>query len=462
MGFLDFHQNHSNKSTRPNHSNQPPLCEAVFSEDNIEKAVLLMKRTIERKFGSKFYAIGFEDFSSTLHGKGKGYRLINNSGTQIRFNWVPSDSPFVISAIDYWRTDNNDFTQPTLSVVFGEGLNIVKVIDKIMHDVKRGKIGKFSVDENLHEDIKSKTGDVSYYEIMLGKEETNSIVSNLMKVEDQYNNTPYSKPETCSLDIENEVDSVALKYTDSLIISGIDKTYDITPKLNEILGEAGKEWVYFKGLKASPLGLYSKIYLNRDKLLVFDDSDSLLENVDCTNMLKDILNSSGVREVSWVSPSTVNTSTMSTSQYNQFIADLDKTVAKGPGLIGKDEGKLPSKIFFTGRVIFLSAKKASAFDDAFKSNSTFVDVNLHLEDTIRRIKTVALVNAASDGVSTDDIDEIIDSLTPDTELPKIDVQYVVHAFMKDGKPLTIRAYYIALSLRKSKLPDWDNIVTKYV
>jgi hypothetical protein len=459
MGFLDFHQN------KPAHPNQPPLCEAVFSEDNIEKAVLLMKRTIERKFGSKFYSLGFEDFSSTLHGKGKGYRLINNSGTQLRFNWVPSDSSFVISALDYWRTDNNDFTQPSLSVVFGEGLNIVKVIDKIVHDVKRGKIGKFSIDENLQEDVQTKTGDISYYEIMQGKEEKNSIVSNLMKVEDQYNNTPYSKPETCFLDIENEVDSVALKYTNSLIISGLpstDKTYDVTPKLNEILGEAGKEWVYFKGLKASPLDLYSKIYINRDKLLVFDDSDALLENVDCTNMLKDILNSSGVREASWVSTSTVNTSTMSTAQYNQFIVDLDKTIAKDTGSIGKDEAKLPSKIFFTGSVIFLSNKKASFFDDVFKSNSTFVDVNLHLEDTIRRIKTVALENAQTDGVNTDDIDEIIDSLIPDTELPKIDVQHVVPAFMKDGKPLTIRAYYIALALRKSRLPDWDNIVTMYV
>jgi hypothetical protein len=459
MGFLNFHQNHSNKPSHPNHS---PLCEAVFSEDNIEKAVLLMKRTIERKFGSKFYALGFEDFSSTLYGKGKGYRLINNSGTQIRFNWTPSDSSFVISALDYWRTDNKDFTQPSLSVVFGKGLNIVKVIDKIIHDVKRGKIGKFSIDENLQEAVKTKTGDIDYYEIMQGKEETNSIVSNLMKVEDQYNNTPYSKPETIFLDIEDEVSAVALKYKNSLLVSGIDKGFDVTPPLNEILGTAGKECVYFKGLKSSPLDLYSKIYLNRDKLLVFDDSDSLLENADCTNMLKAILNSSGVREASWVSTSTVNTSTMSTAQYDKFIADLDKTIAKIPGTIGKDEGKLPSKIFFTGSVIFLSNKKASFFDDAFKSVSTFVDVELHLEDTIRRIKTVALANAQTDGVTSDDIDEIIDSLTPDTEMPKIDVQHVVPAFLKAGKPLTIRAYYIALALKKSKLPDWDNIVAMYV
>jgi hypothetical protein len=456
MGFLDFHQN------KPAHPNQTPLCEAVFSEDNIEKAVLLMKRTIERKFGSKFYSLGFEDFSSTLHGKGKGYRLINNSGTQLRFNWTPSDSSFVISALDYWRTDNKDFAQPSLSVELGQGLNIVKVIDKIVHDVKRGKIGKFSVDENLQEDVQTKTGNISYYEIMAGKEETNSFVSNLMKVEDQYNNTPYSKPETCFIDIEDEVASVALKYKSSLLVSGVDKTFDVTSTLDDILGTAGKEWIYFKGLKGDALALYSEIYLNRDKLLVFDDSDSLLENVDCTNMLKDILNSSGVREASWVSTSTVNTSTMSTSQYDKFIIDLDKAIAKTPSSIGKDEGKLPSKIFFTGSVIFLSNKKASFFDDAFKSNSTFVDVNLHLEDTIRRIKTVALANAQTDGVSTDDIDEIIDSITPDTEMPKIDVQHVVHAFLKAGKPLTIRAYYIALALRKSKLPDWDNIVAMYV
>jgi hypothetical protein len=41
-------------------------------------------------------------------------------------------------------------------------------------------------------------------------------------------------------------------------------------------------------------------------------------------------------------------------------------------------------------------------------------------------------------------------------------EYSLNASMIDELTLTIRAYYIALALRKSRLPDWDNIVTMYV
>jgi hypothetical protein len=493
MSFLDFHQN------KPAHSTDMPLCEAVFSENNIEKAVQLMSRIIERKFGSKFFALGFEDFKSQIHGKGKGYRLINNSGTQLRFNWTPSKDAFEISSLDFWRTDNTDFAKPSSSTVFGPDLNIVKVIDKIIHDIKRGKLGKFSIKEeggDINESlpnstarraewlrskdlpldkanqptavkkIAAKMGEMADYEIFLGKEETNSIITKLQKVEEQYNGTLYANPDTVFQDIEDLVSVVALKYQNSLIVAGgpgIGKTFHVTKKLTEILGTAGKEWVYFKGLKASPLALYANIYLNRDKLLVFDDSDSVLEDADSANMFKGLLDSSGVREASWMSPtSTVNTSTMSTAQYNQFVMDLDDTIAQNPGLIGKGKGKLPSKIFFTGQVIFISNKKASWFDDAIKSRSIFVDVYLHQQDVIRRIRTIALANAQTDGVSADDIDEIIDALTPDTERPKVDVQYITPAFMKSGKPLTIRAYDIAVALRKAKLPNWATLVSLYV
>lgn len=501
--FLEIH----NASKRA-----APLSEATFSEKNIEKAVMLMSRIIEKKFGSKFFAIGFEDFKSTLHGKGKGYRIINQSNQQIRFNWTSSKSEFAITSVDFWKGDNLDLTKPSFSVRFGEDINIVQVIDKVIHDLKRGKTGKFTIKEegnfigeainekdyrdnflneanpaekraewlrqqgldiNLRNKpaavkaLAAKAGILAEYEIYMGKEEENSFETKIQKVEKQFESTLYANPETVFDDIEDLVSAVALKYQNSLIIAGapgIGKTWHVTKKLTEVLGQDGQgDWVYFKGLKASPLALYANIYLNRDKLLVFDDSDSVLEDADSINMFKGLLDSSKVREASWMSPTaTVNTSTMTTFQYNQFVLDLDDYIAQNPDKIGKGKGKLPSKIYFTGRVIFISNKKASWFDDAIKSRSLFVDVHLHQQDILRRIRTIAIANASADGVGMDDIDEILDALTPDTERDSVDVQYITPAVARNGKPLTIRAYQVALSLKKAKIPRWADLAALYV
>jgi len=486
------------KLFRETETQERPLIEAVFSEKNIEKAIHLMSRIIEKKFGSKFYSLGFEDFKSTLHGTGKGYRLINQSNVQLRFNWSSKDKgSFEISSMDYWKSDNYNFNIPSLSVRFGPDLNIVQVIEQIITALKRNKTGQFTIDtkadvneslpdstarrsewlrsKNLPLDkanqpqavkkIAAKMGELAEYEIFVGKPEENSIVDKLEKAEQEYTKLPYANPDTVFNDIEDLVTVVGLGYQNSLIVAGgpgIGKTFHVTKKLNEILGPAGDEWVYFKGLKASPLALYMNIYLNRDKLLVFDDSDSVLEDPDSVNMFKGLLDDSKEREASWLSPTaTVNTSTMSKAEYTQFILDLDDYIAQYPEKIGKGKGKLPSKIYFTGRVIFISNKPSTWFDEAIKSRSLFVDVHLHQQDVLRRIKSIASARAAEDGVTPEEIDMIIDALTPDKEKPPVTVQYVTPAYLRNGKNITMRAYSVAQALLKAKLPNWAELASMY-
>ena len=486
------------KLFRETETQERPLIEAVFSEKNIEKAIHLMSRIIEKKFGSKFYSLGFEDFKSTLHGTGKGYRLINQSNIQLRFNWSSKDKgSFEISSMDYWKSDNYNFNIPSLSVRFGPDLNIVQVIEQIITALKRNKTGQFTIDtkadvneslpdstarrsewlrsKNLPLDkanqpqavkkIAAKMGELAEYEIFVGKPEENSIVNKLEKAEQEYTKLPYANPDTVFNDIEDLVTVVGLGYQNSLIVAGgpgIGKTFHVTKKLNEILGPAGDDWVYFKGLKASPLALYMNIYLNRDKLLVFDDSDSVLEDPDSVNMFKGLLDDSKEREASWLSPTaTVNTSTMSKAEYTQFILDLDDYIAQYPEKIGKGKGKLPSKIYFTGRVIFISNKPSTWFDEAIKSRSLFVDVHLHQQDVLRRIKSIASARAAEDGVTPEEIDMIIDALTPDKEKPPVTFQYVTPAYLRNGKNITMRAYSVAQALLKAKLPNWAELASMY-
>jgi len=49
--------------------------------------------------------------------------------------------------------------------------------------------------------------------------------------------------------------------------------------------------------KSSPFGLYSTLYMNRNKLIVFDDMDSVFKDTDTVNMLKAALDSTGENTV---------------------------------------------------------------------------------------------------------------------------------------------------------------------
>lgn len=46
------------------------------------------------------------------------------------------------------------------------------------------------------------------------------------------------------------------------------------------------------------MGLYMALFINRDKLIVFDDCDSVFGNIDSVNILKAALDSYDTRMVS--------------------------------------------------------------------------------------------------------------------------------------------------------------------
>lgn len=113
------------------------------------------------------------------------------------------------------------------------------------------------------------------------------------------------------------------------------------------------------------------MYEHRDKIIVFDDCDSMWENKDIVNVLKGALDSSGEGRVQWAAP-------------------LKETE--------KDKGDfVPSRFKFAGRMVFitnLSKKELSGeggYADArpiTESRASSIDLSMNMDETLQRLSSI--------------------------------------------------------------------------
>lgn len=158
--------------------------------------------------------------------------------------------------------------------------------------------------------------------------------------------------------LENLAAMVIDGITPSLIVTGeggLGKTHAI----NKVIEEKhlfGFEFVFFKGYSTAR-GLYNTLYDNNDKLIVFDDCDSVLEDKIAINILKSALDSYEKRTITWMSK-------------------MNKS----------DE--YPQQFDFTGRIIFISNKKRESIDSAILSRSLTVDLTMTGDEKIERMSSI--------------------------------------------------------------------------
>jgi len=146
--------------------------------------------------------------------------------------------------------------------------------------------------------------------------------------------------------------------TPSLIVTGeggLGKTHSVTEtiKSNDLSED---KYVFFKGYSTAR-GLYNTLYDNNDKLIIFDDCDSVLDDKVALNILKSALDSYEMRTISW-------------------MAKMNKN----------DE--YPQQFEFTGRIIFISNKSISAVNEAIRSRSLTVDLTMTPSDKIERMSAI--------------------------------------------------------------------------
>jgi len=161
-------------------------------------------------------------------------------------------------------------------------------------------------------------------------------------------------------------------------------TYTVLNEITKMLGPEGDKWILVKG-RSSPLGLYSALFLNRDKLIVFDDIDSIFGNKDTVNMLKSAVDSYDKRVISWLSPITVDVSRLGKEDIQKLYDDIDAKLRDDPT---NAKIKYPNTFEFTGRVIFISNIHESKMDKAIKSRSFVIDITLKSTDVFNRMKSI--------------------------------------------------------------------------
>lgn len=229
--------------------------EASFSASKIEKVVGLYAKILSRKMGGQFKQIGFEDYNRKM-GKGRGLRLMNNDGHQLRFNWdskLAKSTKYDLTSVDYWTPLNTNFQKPTRTVVFGPELNVVQVMEQIgdallsgsineaqehlvdalyvLNEKRSGKekqewLASKGLPKSLAGSEKNmraraeKEGLSEELEVFLGQAETNTFETELKKSEKKLSGEVFADPETVFEDIEDLLSVVAAGKWRTLVVCG--------------------------------------------------------------------------------------------------------------------------------------------------------------------------------------------------------------------------------------------------
>lgn len=254
---------------------------------------------------------------------------------------------------------------------------------------------------------------------------------------------------------------------------GTGKTYTIMKTINEMGMVKGKDYVKLSG-KASPVEIYKTLFMYRDGgMVVFDDLDSMWRNEDATNILKAALDTSPIREISWVSAQTINVSKMDDNRKQVLFAQIDRALngeEEPPEEVddeGDDEGsdedapkkrgkkkekaapapdkiKYPSSFDFTGRVVFISNLKKEEFDTAILSRSAKINMDLTPAQVLERMKKI-LPTLGGDDVPIDQKQELLDHLLIMHKSGQIDA-------------VTMREFTKGLDIVRSGAPNWKDLI----
>ena len=215
---------------------------------------------------------------------------------------------------------------------------------------------------------------------------------------------------------------VAKKISPSLVITGqpgLGKTFQVIAMLNEMGMREGWDYVHVKG-RASAAGMFITLYENRDKLVIFDDCDSVFRDVDAVNVLKGALDSYDRRVISWISA---------------------KPLKDGDG----DE--MPRSFTFTGQVIFISNMDISRIDPAIRSRAFVTDISLTNDQMIQRMR--ALLKDIEPKSPLSQKQEALDALIAAYE------RY-------SGVELNFRSLIKSIRIRQAGFGNWKQMIAEQV
>ena len=371
----------------------------AFRYKDQERALQLILKYLTKKLGNLFQLPGFETVVKQDGTTLLGIHYIDINGDSFRFNWNEKEKSSEIHSIDFFYPEQM-FGNPEVSLEL-QGESTARILPAVVEIHKRKDVNidldTFIIGES---ELKRYSSSLNEYRTpgALGKktiakintQKETKVNNDITNDEQLLYDTPYADPDTIFDDVNSYIDMVINGIQSSVIVAGapgVGKTFGIKQTIKKAglveikpielpegaenmeadelkdLGydpsaESSGDFVFIKGA-VSAFGMYSNLYKYKNKLIVFDDCDSVFRDKDGVNLLKGALDSSDERIISWISAKTT-----------------------GPKAI------LPPRFKFDGKIIFISNLNLPQIDSAVRSRSFVVDIKLKTTDIIKRIETI--------------------------------------------------------------------------
>lgn len=356
----------------------------------------------------------------------------------------------VLSSIDYWMPGNKELEYPDVTCRFLQQVNVIQIWNELSDKIFNGKFGKYTLAElgGVNEDLDystrktrqefiaskglslwqadqkpafaqviSKNNLESEWNAFIatveqGKSETNSTETKLKAAEAKLKKVKYADPDVVFKDIVTLTKIFKNGRKKLLTIcgmGGLGKTYEVTNTLTQIFGiSPNKNWIYIPAGKFTTLQFFQEVFRARDRIICFDEADNLVLSDEIVTMLKPALDTSGDNQMTY-NTNTKRMTDMSKKEVEQYCDECDYWLEQGLQFaVGKKFGKkdnivgspdfdedseatgvwLPSRFFFTGKMIMISNLPLAKIDNALLTRGSRIDVTLTLEGKIKRVMTV--------------------------------------------------------------------------
>lgn len=470
------------------------LFESKIKSSSVGSAMTKVISYLERNLGIKLRKLGVEHYRNSK-GEGQGLRYVEDGSVRcLRFNWEGSSSSEIVS-VDIWtgRSRDPNFNVSFKGTSFAKSLpTLVTVLksptlgkvrvqpEAALTEAKKGEFTPEAAIKDMITKLEAgrsmnRSEFVMHYHpenahaydewveehkddlVIQGKrisipkgtkfgdtktENGSLIVANGASGEE------YAAPALDAIEARDRITfSDSLEHLEGLVTAlvkgstnalfvagrgGTGKTQTVEDTLAEHGLSDGNGFFKITG-SASPIGMYSALYKNRNGIILFDDCDGALESQDGRNIIKAATDTKKIRKIAWSKKSS-----------GMYDPDSREEPAEGE----EEDDDLPKYFDFKGRVIFISNLPLNKLDPdgALRTRAFIISIDPTPEEIFDRM-----------GEILNDIKVEGGSLSAKE---RQNVLAVVKTSRR-AKDASLRTLVRALNLAASGAPNWERLCELY-